>query len=192
MDKLVDLIKNHPDQINALAAVCALFVSFLSILLTIRTLRLQRIHNFKSLTPIASILIGDYENELTVKVKNAGIGPLIIERFTASDGEEQKDDVISWMPPTPAGIYWTTFTTNQEGRCISPNHETVVLQLNGDPSDESFRLFRNEVRHALSRLTVAIEYKDIYDRRMPIKQRDLKWFARHLIDLDAQKSQEKT
>jgi len=191
MDKLVDLIKSHPEQINALAAVCALFVSFLSILLTVYTLWLQRRHNFKSLTPIASITVGDYEDNLEVRLRNSGIGPLIIERFTASDGNQERDDIISWMPSLPEETYWSAFTANIDGRCIPPNQDVLLIQLNGDANDGKFALFRDEVRHALSRLTIKVEYRDIYDRKMPIKQRDLKWFARHLPEQDMLTSQKK-
>jgi hypothetical protein len=50
----------------------------------------------------------------------------------------------------------------------------------GDPDDYEFAAFRDDVRRALSKLTVSLVYEDIYDRKMPIKQRDLKWFARNL------------
>ena len=183
MNRLIDLIRNHPDQINALAALCALFVSFLSIVLTVLTLRLQRIHNFKSLTPIASIIIGDYEDKLEVAVRNDGVGPLVVERLVVSDGNQGKGDLISWMPQTPDGIYWSTFTAHNEGRCISPNNNLVLIELEGDPTDHEFASFRDTVRHTLSGLTVTVEYKDIYDRRMPPNQRPLKWFARNLIEL---------
>ncbi|MDQ3803166.1 MAG: hypothetical protein M3416_04855 [Acidobacteriota bacterium] len=180
MDELINLIKSHPDQINALAAVCALFVSLLSIILTLRTLRLQRIHNFKSLTPIANILTADYENELRVTIRNTGVGPLIVERFTASDGVQEKDNIVCLMPPLPEGIYWATFSPNIEGRCIPPTQDLVIIKLSGDPGDGTFASFRDEVRLALSKLTVTLEYQDIYDRRMPPKHTDLKWFARNL------------
>src|SRR2546423_9420200 len=190
MDKLVDLIKNHPEQINALAAVCALFVSFLSILLTVYTSWLQRRHNFKSLTPIASIPVGDYEDRLEVKLRHPGVAPLIVERFTASDENQQESNIISWMPELPKGIYWRTFTSDIDGLCIPPNQDAVLVQLAGDSDDEDFALFRDEVRRALSRLTVRVEYKDIYGRRMPTKQRDLKHFARLLPEEDTQTSKE--
>src|SRR5215210_5687660 len=106
MDKLIELIGTHPDQINAFAAVCALFVSLLSIILTLRALRLQRIHNFKSLTPIASILAADYENELEVTIRNTGVGPLIVKRLQVHGGEEEKDNVHCLMPRPPKGMYW--------------------------------------------------------------------------------------
>jgi hypothetical protein len=179
-DELVKLVKEHPDQINALAALTALLVSFLSILLTFIALWLQRQHNFKSVTPIASILVGDFENKLQITLKNTGIGPLIIEKFKVSREAEEKDDIISWMPESSTGIHWATFTANIDGRSIPPNESVIALQLVGNPNDKKFASFRDDVRRALSKLTVSLVYKDIYDRRMPIKQRDLKWFARNL------------
>ena len=182
MGRLIDLIKNYPAQINAFSAVCALFVSGLSIFFTIRTLRLQRIHNFKSLTPIANVLANDYENQLEVRIRNTGIGPLILKRFTASDGKQEKADIISWMPALPNGISWSDFSSYIEGHCIPPNQDVVMIQLSGDPEDMHFASFRDEVRRVLSVLTVTVEYNDIYDRRMPTEQRSLMWFARNLSD----------
>jgi hypothetical protein len=185
MNGLIDFIKKNPEMINALAAVCALFVSILSIFLTVRTLRLQRIHNFKSVSPIASLLAADYEGELEVAIRNTGIGPLIIKRFTVNYGEQKNDTIIGLMPELPDGIYWTTFSPNVEGRCIPPNQDITIFKLNGDPSDEAFASFRDKVRGVLSKLTVEVEYKDIYGRTMDLEKRDLKWFARNLVEQDS-------
>jgi len=184
MNYFINLIKDYPSQITALTAMSALLVSLLSIFLTFLTLWFQRRHNFKSLTPVASILIGDYENKLEVKIRNSGVGPLIVEQFIAFDGNQERDDIISWMPSPPEGIHWVTFTENVDGWCIAPNKEVVVIRIIGNPADEKFVLFRTDVRRALSNLTVALKYRDIYDRKMPTKQRDLNWFARHFEDLD--------
>jgi hypothetical protein len=191
-DELVKLVKEHPDQINAFVAICALLVSFLSILLTFIALWLQRRHNFKSVAPIASILVGDFENKLQVTLKNTGIGPLVIEKFRVSGPMGEMDDIISWMPESSTGIHWGTFTANIDGRSVSPNESVIILQLAGDPDDEEFAAFRDDVRRALSKLTATLEYKDIYDRNMLIKQRDLKWFARNLEgeDIDIKKLEE--
>jgi len=184
MDKIVDLIREQPDQISALAAVSALFVSFLSIVLTVWALWLQRRHNFKSLTPIANVLYGDYENLLEVKVKNSGVGPLIIERFTASRGSEKKHNIIDWMPD----ITYSTFTSRLDGRCISPDQEIVLIRLKGNQDDPDFRLRRDEVRRSLSELNVQVRYRDIYDRRMKDEGRSLDWFARRLAEAPVAKT----
>jgi hypothetical protein len=155
-------------------------VSFLSVWLTFKTLRLQREHNFKSLTPIGSILTADYENELAVTIRNTGVGPLIVEHLTVSGGEQEVDNLLALMPPLPRGTYWTTFSPNIEGRCVPPDQDLTLLKLNGDPGNKAFAQFRDQVRLALSQLTVTLGYKDIYDRSLPPKSKQLEWFARNL------------
>ena len=69
MDQLIDLIKQHPEQISAWAAVCALVVSFVAIYLAAYTAWLQRRHNFKLVTPIADFRKSDYEDQLEVTLR---------------------------------------------------------------------------------------------------------------------------
>jgi hypothetical protein len=169
---LHQLIKDYSGQVTALAAVFALIISAL-------TLWFQRRHNFKSLSPFAMILIGDYENRLEVKIRNSGVGPLIIEQFIASDGNQERNDIISWMPK---GIdNWSTFPLESiDGRCIAPNKEEVVIGMIGNPAEEKFVQARAAVRRALSNLTVSLKYRDIYNRKMPMRERKLDCFARRL------------
>jgi hypothetical protein len=181
MTNIFDILSKYPNQINAGVAVCALFVSFLSIILTVWTLWLQRKHNFLSLTPIASIPINDYEDNIAVKVKNTGVGPLVVETFRATDGKEDKDDIISWMPALPTNLCWSTFCDNLDGMCISPGEEAVLLRLQGDANNKTFREARDNIRRALSKLSVTVKYKDVYNRKMTPKTRDLSWFGRHFI-----------
>jgi hypothetical protein len=180
MTNIVDILCNYPNQINALAAVSALVVSLLSIILTVWTLRQQRRHNFLSLTPIASILFDDYEDKIAVTVKNTGIGPLIVDTFRATDGKEEKDDLISWMPVLPGDMCWSTFNGNMDGFCIVAGEEKVVLRLQGNANDKTFQDARNNIRRALSTLSVTVTYKDIYNRKMKPKTRTLSWFGRRI------------
>ena len=77
------------------------------------------------------------------------------------------------MPSPPSGTYWRTFKGNIDGSCLPSDKEFVLIQLQGNPIELGFAHFRDEVRRALSRLTVKIEYTDIYNRKMPILQTDL-------------------
>lgn len=172
MDNLLDFVKTYG----------ALAVSSVSIIVAVIALWLQRRHHFKSLTPVPNFLTNNYENQIGVKLRNAGVGPLLIEEFRASNGAESKDDIISWMPDAPNGIYWATFTHSIDGWCIAPNHEVFLVKLTGNLGDGTFRSFRDDVRAALSKLTVTVRYKDIYDRPMPDKSRPLLgWFEIHKV-----------
>jgi hypothetical protein len=179
MASFLDIVKNYPNQVSAFVAFCALFISLLSIILTLLSLLLQQRHNYKSLTPIANISISDYENTIAVKLENTGVGPLIVDDFVVSKGSENRKSIISWMPKTPKGMYWDTFYDNLEGRCIPQNTEVVLIKLSGKLEDHAFVSFRDIVRRSLCELQVAVEYRDIYKRLMPKKERDLKWFGRH-------------
>jgi len=157
----------------------ALFVSFLSILLTISSLYLTRRHNYKSVTPIASIPVSDYENRIAVKVKNNGVGPLIITAFRASRGPTTEDDLVSLMPQLPSGMLWDTFFDDLDGVCIRPGDQLGVLELSGDSDDKRFVAARDACRKALAETTVVLSYKDIYGRHMPVVTKSLGWFGRH-------------
>jgi hypothetical protein len=76
-------------------------------------------------------------------------------------------------------VYWSTFYENLDGLCIPPGEEVVLLQLQGDENNKHFREARDSTRRALSSLNVTVKYKDIYNRKMSPKTRDLSWFGRH-------------
>jgi hypothetical protein len=182
MANLIELLKSNPDQANAIIAAIALAVSFISITLTVATLYLTREHNHKSLTPIASVPVSDYENKIAVKIKNTGVGPLIIQTFRATRGGTTQDDLVSLMPVLPDGLLWDTFFDDLDGACIPPGEQLSVLQLSGDTQDKRFAGARDACRKALSETTVVLTYKDIYGRRMPTVTKDLRWFGRHFED----------
>ena len=179
MSDLFQWLRESPAQVSAAVALLALIVSFASIILTVVALYLQRQHNYKSVTPIASFPIADYENRITVKLKNTGIGPLLVETIRVTDGKEERHDVISWMPDLPDGIHWATFYGKADGACIPPGSELVLLELSGNPDDPKFAEARTRCRQVLRRLTVSVVYRDIYRRSMPLGARNLSWFGRH-------------
>jgi hypothetical protein len=179
MNTLFDVLRQNPSQVSAIVAMMALFVSFLSILLTMASLYLSRRHNYKSLTPIASIPVSDYENTVAVKIKNTGVGPLIIGTFRATRGSNTEDDLISLMPDLPHGMLWDAFFDDLDGACIPPGEQLVILQLSGNPEDHRFGQARDACRKALAETTVVLTYKDIYGRRMPDVTKSLRWFGRH-------------
>ena len=62
---------------------------------------------------------------------------------------------------------------------LRPGGEAVMIELAGDAGDTHFR---DKVRMLISNLVIRVEYKDIYGRSMPAKERDLQWFGRHYRD----------
>ena len=180
LNELLRALEERSKLVDAVVALLALLISFVSILLTVIALYLQRQHNYKSLTPIVSFPVSDYENKIAVNLKNTGVGPLIVASLRVTDGRETKDDIISWMPELPEGVYWETFYAKADGACVPAGSALVLLKLSGDPGDQAFASARDSCRKVLGSLKISIAYKDIYDRMMPSTEKDLSWFGRHL------------
>jgi hypothetical protein len=81
MNGLLQRLRQNAGQVSAIVAIMALFISFLSILLDDPVALSPRQHNYKSLTPIASIPLSDYENKVAIKVKNTGVGRSSLKLF---------------------------------------------------------------------------------------------------------------
>ena len=164
---------------NAIAAFAAVFVSFLSVILALWALAVQRHHNRLSVRPLAFVSRADYEDRLSVKIHNNGVGPLIITSLHVSDGKSTRECVIDWMTSLPDNITWDTFTKDLKGRSLAPGGEIVLLQFSGDIADPHFREVRDMCREILRHLTVKLEYLDIYEQPMQPVERSLSWFGRH-------------
>ncbi|MFA6287461.1 MAG: hypothetical protein WC661_08755 [Opitutaceae bacterium] len=177
MEKLIQAIIDRPGEANAVIAFAALVTSLLSFYLTFRGLQLQKKHNFNTVKPIGWISLADYENLLSVKIQNNGVGPMLIKSVSVLSGGQKKGSIIEWMPK---GIEWDTFIGVFEDRCLSAGQELTVIQLSGNADDPKFVALRDSCRVALGALTVEVAYRDIYDRKMPLARRPLDWFERNL------------
>jgi hypothetical protein len=186
MDSLIEFLKADANAANAFGAIAsaaaaflALLISAVSLFVAARTLSVQRKHNALSVRPLAEVTVADYENSLRVKVRNNGSGPMVIKVITVGDGNSTKDSLIDWMPALPTGRPWTTFSHSLRNRSLLPTAEIVLLELTEFPGEIGFDLCRNTVRTALSKLSVNVEYSDIYNSNMDPQIKPLTWFGRH-------------
>jgi hypothetical protein len=172
-----NFIDNHPE---AVVALLALFVSIVSIYQSIKSLKIQREHNEKSVRPIGRMIFSDYEDYIAIKIKNAGVGPLILKNLSVLNSKKEiKNNIIEWMPQIPLGMSWSHFSKPTDV-VISQNATLSLLELQGKVGNKSFEDFRDKVRRALKELTIELEYMDIYEKQMPIVKRELSWFGRHI------------
>lgn len=181
MKNIFDFLVANTALITAWTAVAALFVSLLSIVLTSLNLWMQRTHNRKTVLPIGHITVGDYEDDIFVRLRNDGVGPLIVEKvivFQINKENDPKTAIIDFMPELPGGYAWATFVRDISGRALSPDGQITLLELMGKPTYEDFDAARVIVRRELSKLCVQIYCRNIYNDRMPIVRRTLDWFAR--------------
>ena len=90
MKEILKFLASNKDLVTAWTAIAALFVSLLSIILTSLNLWMQRTHNRKAVLPIGHITVGDYENDIFVRLRNDGVGPLLIESATIFRVEKEQ------------------------------------------------------------------------------------------------------
>ncbi len=172
---LIDKIATDP---ALLIATLAFLVSVVSIVIGVVSLWIQRKHNRLSVRPIGIITLSDYEDVLTIMVKNAGIGSMIVKSIETSINQRTiKKYPIDWMPP---GIGWATFRKDLENSAIKAGDSFVLLKYVLDPQDKNSALQRDEIRSRLKNLTIRIVYTDVYGKEQPELVKSLNWFGRNI------------
>lgn len=186
MDALIALLKSDANAANAFgalasaaAAFLALVVSGISVWISIWAAQSQRKHNELSVRPLAEVTVADYEDSLRVKLRNHGIGPMIVTAITVSDGRDARPTLLEWMPDLPDSRPWSNFTDEVRDRTLAPGSEMILLELTEYEGEEGFHECRDAVRAALAPLTVNVEYTNIYNTIMPPRRKSLSWFGRH-------------
>jgi hypothetical protein len=181
MSEIVSFLSANDKLVTAWTAIAALFVSVVSIIIAIVNMTMQRAHNKKSVLPIGHISLGDYENQISVRVRNDGVGPMIIERvMVTGEGERTASAVMDFMPELPSGYLWRSFVGDISGRAIPAEGNIILISLEGDQDDKGFIAARRMTREALSRLSIKVNYRNIYGETMPPASRSLSWFGRLL------------
>jgi hypothetical protein len=172
-------IAQNKDIITSWTATLAAIASTVSIVIAIISMKLQRTHYRKTLLPIGSLSLGDYENELFVRLRNDGAGPMIVDDVSVHRiGKDEKvgSALIDFMP---AGLSWNTFVKDIRGRAFAPGKHIDLVAIDGDDQDSQFANARRQVREALSTLSVGVYYQSVYGDKKVVK-RSLDWFGRHL------------
>lgn len=177
MDKIFVWVAGNKELVTSWTAILAVAASTASFVLTIINMKWQRGHYRKTLMPIGSLSLGDYENAIFVRLRNDGAGPMIVDEVTVFRGEEKvASALIDLMPP---GLTWTTFVKDISGRAFTPGKEIDLISIEGDENDSEFVETRRKVREALSSLSARVYYQSVYGDKSYV-QRSLDWFGRHL------------
>ena len=174
------VIAQYKDEISALTSIIAIIISFISILLTFISIRLQMRHNRNAIKPIIDFAIGDYDNDIFVRILNNGAGPLIVKSFEVYYLDSVRDDLISIMPELPKNMYWKTFFSRIVGKSIPQNQSITLIQLEINLKRKEEIEYRNLIREVLSLVEIKVLYADIYEINMPVVTKKLDWFGRTL------------
>jgi hypothetical protein len=150
-------------------SVGATLVAFIALVTSVIALFIQRRHYRLSLKPIGFIKIGNYEDDIYVKIINFGTGPLIIEKLVIEYETQKYNTLISLVKDKIDISVYRDFVEKIDGRTIPSNGEIVLLRFQDQDSD----LNTTNLRSVLSKTIITIEYRDIYGKKMQPYKRDL-------------------
>lgn len=168
-----------PQQDYSLLLSCIVaLLTLVSIIFTWVSVTHQIRHNKLSVIPVPYVIVGDYSSLIFVRIKNNGIGPLIIKSISCSHNGKIYSDLVSMMPEIPKGICWNSYTQQFENRSIRPGDEIELISLKVDEGSRFERSFRDKCRHALKEITVTLHYTDVYSQHFKPTSRKLDWFGR--------------
>ena len=169
-----EFINRFKDLFALITSVCSIIISIIALKASISNAKAQRQHNLNSVLPICDIESCDYENNISVKIHNNGLGVMIIEslHFEAKNGDSS-DSLINLMPNIKE---WKTFRISVDHASILPRESMVLIQAVKFTETE-----KAAIRKALSEITVTIKYRDIYKNRYE-NTRDLMVYRRHFIN----------
>ena len=105
---------------------------------------------------------------------------MIVLAVFVSDGATAHESLIECMPELPDERPWNAFAHALHRRPLQAGAEIILLELTEHRDEANFAACRDKVRAALARLTVNVEYTDIYDKVMNPYQKSLSWFGRNL------------
>lgn len=164
---------------NEIISIITLTFASLSFILTIVTIIQTRKHNRNSLKPIINVNPFDYSNCILIELVNEGVGSALIKKITVEKNEhEKKENVYSWMPKLPEGIFYQNYLTRNKDIPMQAGKVIKVIEIKNDEFKDSQKQFREEMRGVLRQLTFKIEYTDVYNSKFKIYTKKFDLYAR--------------
>jgi hypothetical protein len=184
VQEVISLLSANDKLVTSWTAILAVFISLVSIIITVVNVAMQRAHNRKSVLPIGTLSLGDYENQIFVRLRNDGVGPMIIDNISVHQIENEKEIGSTLIDLMPKGVVWRTFVRDISGRAFAASKDIDLILFEGDSDDARFIDGRQRIREALSNLRVKVHYHSIYGEKL-VAERALDWFGR--VKNDAQR-----
>jgi hypothetical protein len=132
--------------------------------------------------PLLHIGYFDYEDRLSLFMRNKGNGPLIITNYKLLNLQngETRAGIFETLPATER--LFDNYTGNQNNTVLEIGEETTLFlfEQTDEENIEEFGHERDLIREALCQYKIVVNYKDVYDNSMPTYERSLEWFGRNL------------
>lgn len=162
--------------LNPILAIIGLYITVALAYLSDKWNKTSILNQERTVRPVGRIVFGNYEDVIEVKIRNNGLGPMIISSMKVIKNGISKNTLIDWMPELPDDVSWTDYVGDISGFSLSPNQELNLIKFEVNEEYWKEEEFRDKLRNELSDIEIMIEYKDIYDKEMPELTRKLDWF----------------
>ena len=134
----------------------------------------QRKHNQNSVKPLGQIIFIDTKERISVRLLNAGMGPLIIDNLAFVKDGRVGTDIANCISLNPRS-YMHADVDSIVKKVLLPNAEMIVFEKNiTNSTEEEERAIRSE----LASIHIQATYRDVYNNRFSIR-RGLDWFTRY-------------
>ena len=119
----------------------------------------------------------DFENHIQLILKNKGLGPLVVTSLVFKDSKGEKYKGV-FAAIEDMNLTSDTYTGDMDGLVLSANEEKILFNFTEACPD--FEKARIRIKERFSDLEIIVNYKDIYEEKMPEYRCKLNWYGRDL------------
>ena len=160
------------DVILMIVAIIAVFISSISVFISAKSIKKQEKHNINSVRPICSVYQTNYENFISVRIENDGLGSLIIKNIKCISIDENsvRTEASTLFDLLPKNIqqkdYHRIIPSLSGNFAIAVNEKLFLISVT--PKDgETRQIFRE----TLKKISIHVEYTDIYGNEFTCEQK---------------------
>lgn len=153
---MIENIKLVIDALGTAASIVLVITAIIALYIAVK----QNSINQESHRPYCDIYCIDCNKDITIKIKNNGLGAMTITDFCISENGTsiKKDNLYSCIS---CGVPLTYYSVDIVGRSIAPKEGLVLLQKRKNGMTESAEVHTN-LRKELAKYTIQLDYKDMY------------------------------
>ena len=121
----------------------------------------QRSHSRKSIRPFCNVHKNITRSDISIRVQNAGLGPMIIKKLVLlKNPTDSLENAVQLTEAFGSTLNYTLFIHDTDGYVLAPNQEADLLQFSPSSKDKNAM---SVLKDQLSSFTLLIQYADVYD-----------------------------
>ncbi|MCL2243660.1 MAG: hypothetical protein FWC03_04240 [Treponema sp.] len=151
-----------------LTTISGIVLSIIAIIISVVTFIKHDKHSKNKLKPICTIHQSLYDNLISIRIENNGIGPIILKSvlFTC-DNSRTANSIYYLLPEDIRKIkYHRIYIGELKGLAIHPNGKLHLMSMT--PEDD---IIMRKFKDTLKTITVNVEYYDIYNQNYEIQKK---------------------